>query len=77
MPLDLVPDFIPVLGYIDDVLIAGVAVWWFLRACSPKVVLAEIERLEGKPCTTADRLMPWVLVPLVAGCAVALVLFWY
>src|SRR5262245_57610341 len=42
MPLDIVPDFIPVLGQLDDLLIAGIAVWWFLRVCPPEVALEEI-----------------------------------
>lgn len=68
MPLDIVPDFIPVLGQLDDVLIAGIAVWWFLRTCPPERAMAEIERLEETQLTTADRLAPWLLVVLAAGC---------
>ena len=68
MPLDIVPDFIPVLGQLDDVLIAGVAVWWFLRTCPPEVAMDEIERLEQTLLTKADRLTPWLLLALAVGC---------
>lgn len=61
MPLDIVPDFIPVLGQLDDLLIAGIAVWWFLRVCPPEVALDEIERLEGTPIGPAGRSLPWLL----------------
>lgn len=65
MPLDIVPDFIPVLGQLDDLLIAGIAVWWFLRVCPPSVALDEISRLEETRLGAAGRALPWLLgVPL-------------
>lgn len=30
-PIDLVPDFIPVLGYLDDLVVVMLAVWAFAR----------------------------------------------
>ena len=75
MPLDIVPDFIPVLGQLDDVLIAGIAVWWFLRACPPALALAEVERLEGTPVGPVGRLLPWLLV-LLGGLLLVLAVIW-
>lgn len=39
MPIDLVPDFIPVLGQLDDLLVMALGAWLFLRLC-PYEVLA-------------------------------------
>lgn len=39
-PIDLVPDFIPVLGYLDDVLLLPVLMWLTLRLI-PADVLAD------------------------------------
>jgi len=37
-PFDIVPDFIPVLGQLDDLLIVGLGLALFLRLCPPQVV---------------------------------------
>ena len=39
-PIDLIPDFIPVLGYLDDLLITPVGLWLAVRLI-PAEVLAE------------------------------------
>lgn len=38
-PIDLIPDFIPVLGYLDDVFLVPAGLWLVLR-CMPDDVLA-------------------------------------
>lgn len=40
MPLDLIPDFIPILGQLDDLLVIAVGGWLFLRLC-PKGVIED------------------------------------
>src|ERR671925_1814767 len=51
-PIDLIPDFIPVLGYLDELVIIPLGVM-AVRAMIPEGVLAECreraQRLEGKP----------------------------
>lgn len=36
-PIDLVPDFIPVLGFLDDVILLPVLIWWIAR-CLPETI---------------------------------------
>lgn len=36
-PIDLIPDFIPVLGYLDDVILLPVLIWLTLRALPERV----------------------------------------
>jgi uncharacterized membrane protein YkvA (DUF1232 family) len=51
MPLDIVPDFIPVVGYLDDVLIILGAAWLFLRLVPAAVLddhLAALEMEAGR-----------------------------
>ena len=52
-PIDLIPDFIPVLGYLDDLLIVPLGVWLTLKFIPADVWIeceAEAARLElSKP----------------------------
>ena len=42
-PIDLIPDFIPVLGYLDDLILVPLGIWLALRAI-PRHVLDESRR---------------------------------
>jgi uncharacterized membrane protein YkvA (DUF1232 family) len=46
MPLDIVPDFIPVVGYLDDVLIIFGAAWLFLHLVPASVLEEQVAALE-------------------------------
>lgn len=37
-PIDLIPDFIPVLGYVDDVLLLPALIWLAVRLLPPPVL---------------------------------------
>ena len=37
-PLDVVPDFIPGIGEIDDIVVVLSGLWLFVRLCPPEVV---------------------------------------
>ena len=42
-PIDLIPDFIPVLGYLDDLILLPALIAWCIR-CIPAEVFAECRR---------------------------------
>ena len=57
-PIDLIPDFIPILGYLDDLIIVPVGIWLVLKMIPPQVLAecrqkaaAQIQR--GKPINRA------------------------
>ena len=61
MPLDIIPDFIPVIGHLDDLLVAGIAVWWFVRTCPPSLAVEHLDALEHTPLRRFDRALPRLL----------------
>ncbi len=57
-PIDLIPDFIPVIGHLDDVIVLPVLIWLALRLI-PKDVIAECrnrqkENASGQQCVQAN-----------------------
>jgi uncharacterized membrane protein YkvA (DUF1232 family) len=39
-PIDLVPDFLPVIGHLDDAVIVALALRWITRDCAPSQIAA-------------------------------------
>ena len=68
-PIDLIPDFIPVLGYVDDVLLLPALIWLALRLLPPAVVHASRIRAEQWMAEAGSRPRSW------AG-GLAIVLLW-
>jgi len=66
-PIDLIPDFIPILGYLDDVVIVPVGLYIVLRLI-PQEVMADA-RLRAETLAEADK-------PRNYPAAVAIVLIW-
>jgi len=75
-PLDLIPDFIPVLGYLDDLVLVPLGVWLALRMIPP-LVMAEA-RLRAQQAQSGPVVPRWLSVTLVVaawGIAVGVLVF--
>jgi len=48
-PLDLLPDFFPALGQLDDLTVMFLSVLLFVRLCPAQVVREHMESLSGRP----------------------------
>jgi len=62
-PIDLIPDFIPVLGYLDDLLLVPLGIWAAVRLVPDEVMAQARERA----ASVMDRGLP---VPRAAAAAV-------
>ncbi|MFT5449463.1 MAG: uncharacterized membrane protein YkvA (DUF1232 family) [Gammaproteobacteria bacterium] len=72
-PIDLIPDFIPVLGYLDDLLIVPLGLMLVIRLLPPAVLASARERAAAvleRPSSHAAAMcvvVLWVLVALALG----------
>lgn len=71
-PIDLIPDFIPVLGYLDELLLLPLGIWLALRLV-PAAVLADARRrAEATLERPTSRTAAVVIVAVWVACAIAL-----
>ena len=47
-PIDVVPDFIPVIGAVDDVAVGLGGLWLFVQLCPPPVVREHVWRIAAE-----------------------------
>src|SRR5690349_13135744 len=73
-PIDLIPDFIPVLGYLDDLLIVPLGIMLVIRLIPPEI-MAEHRALataaQDRPVSrtaAAVIVVLWTLSIALAGC---------
>jgi uncharacterized membrane protein YkvA (DUF1232 family) len=68
-PIDLIPDFIPVVGYLDDLILVPLGLWAVIRWLPPEVLAASRVRASVLLARPRSRLAAvcFVLLWLVAG----------
>jgi len=68
-PIDLIPDFIPVLGYLDDLLIVPAGIWLAVRLVPPLLMAEFREQAESraKPRSHIGAAVIVILWLLAAG----------
>ena len=66
-PIDLIPDFIPILGYLDDLLIVPIGIWAAIKLI-PEPIMADLraKALENHKPTSKAGLAAVVLIWLTA-----------
>lgn len=64
-PIDLVPDFIPVLGYLDDLIILPLLAWISIKLIPKKVM--EKSKIEAKDLWKDGKTKKWYYgIPIIA-----------
>jgi uncharacterized membrane protein YkvA (DUF1232 family) len=78
-PIDLIPDFIPVLGYLDDLLLLPGLIWLAIRLVPPAILAecrAQAEQwIAARRATPSSRAGAVLVVALWAVAAAALALW--
>lgn len=75
-PIDIIPDFIPVVGYLDDLIIVPLAIIMIVKLIPPEV-MAELRdeadrRIAGKPASSKTV----VIVVVVLWIAITILTVW-
>ncbi|HOT93350.1 MAG TPA: YkvA family protein [Anaerolineae bacterium] len=76
-PIDLIPDFIPVLGYLDDLVLVPLGIWLALKLIPPEVMAesrdkAQTIMADGKPVNRAAAVVIVSIWLLLAALGIAL-----
>lgn len=61
-PVDLIPDFIPILGYLDDLIIVPAGIWFVVRLV-PTTLMAEFR---DEATHRADRPISYIAATVIA-----------
>jgi len=71
-PIDLIPDFIPVLGLLDELLLLPAAIWLALRLVPEQVLAESRTRADATLERPTSRVAAVVIVLVWIACALAL-----
>lgn len=76
-PIDLIPDFIPVLGYLDDLLIVPFGLLLVIRLLPPQVLLESREKANALLSRPTSYLAAAFMVGIWLLCIIAFAYWWY
>jgi uncharacterized membrane protein YkvA (DUF1232 family) len=62
-PIDLIPDFIPVLGYLDDLIIIPAGIWLALKMIPPEVIAES--RKKANAALQSEKPTSWVAAVVI------------
>ena len=62
-PIDLIPDFIPILGYLDDLIIVPIGIMLVLKIIPPAVMVEC--RVKAQSGTLANKPKNWIAAGII------------
>lgn len=72
-PIDLIPDFIPILGYLDDIIIVPLGIMLVVRLIPPEVMNEHREAASEASERPVSRVAAGVVIAIWIMCATLLV----
>lgn len=64
-PLDLIPDAIPILGYLDDLILVPAGIWLVLKLIPPEILAECREKAESE--ITQEKPTNWVAAGIIVA----------
>lgn len=74
-PIDLIPDFIPVLGLLDEVILLPIGIWIVVGMIPPEVM--EAARARARDGTLPANWVAGVFVLLLWAASIATIAWWW
>ena len=62
-PIDLIPDFIPILGYLDDLIVVPLGIILILKIIPPAVMIEC--RVKAQSATLRDKPKNWIAAGII------------
>jgi uncharacterized membrane protein YkvA (DUF1232 family) len=66
-PIDLIPDFIPVLGYLDDLILVPAGLWLTLKLIPPEVLATHRVAAEAAADRPVSRIAAAAVIAIWVG----------
>lgn len=74
-PIDLIPDFIPLLGYLDDLLLVPLGIWLVIKLIPPALMAEYRQQAEQAATRPVSKMAAGVVVLIWLALAVTLALW--
>ena len=75
-PIDLIPDFIPILGYLDDLLIVPAGIWLAVRLIPPALMEEFRQRAASRERPRSLAAAVFIVALWIASAGLILRLLW-
>lgn len=75
-PIDLIPDFIPVLGYLDDLILLPLGCWLIIRTLPAPVWQRSLDKARETPITLAKKRWMALIIILIWTVVAAIFAVW-
>lgn len=75
-PIDLIPDFIPVLGYLDDLILLPLGCWLIIRTLPAHVWQRSLNKAREMPVTLTKKRWMAIVIILIWAVLAAIFSIW-